>query len=385
MKTNSIIATQGNPVSRRAERNSNLELFRIITMLMIIAHHYVVNSGLTSIDGPIQADPTSLRSIITLLVGSWGKIGINCFVFITGYFMCRSHISARKFIKLFMQIEFYNVVIYLVFMFAGYEPFSITNFVLALVPVRDISTGFSSAFIMFYLCIPFINALIHNISERMHLRLISLCALIYMIPALLPKFSVSFNYVSWFIVLYLISSYIRLYPKKFFENQKLWKIMMLITITLSCLSVIGCTFLGEKVGKFLPFYFIIDSNQPLATITAFSAFMCFKNLNIKTSHFINTVSSTTFGILLIHANSDAMRQWLWYDLLKNVYAFSRPWFLAHMICSILGIFIICAAIDLIRIHLLEKPFLKHVDKRLPTWTSFFLNAENTFLKKLHLD
>lgn len=26
--------------------NSNIELFRIITMLIIVAHHYVVNSGL---------------------------------------------------------------------------------------------------------------------------------------------------------------------------------------------------------------------------------------------------------------------------------------------------------------------------------------------------
>ena len=27
------------------QRNTNLELFRVITMLLIIAHHYVVNSG----------------------------------------------------------------------------------------------------------------------------------------------------------------------------------------------------------------------------------------------------------------------------------------------------------------------------------------------------
>ena len=27
-------------------RDSNLELFRIVTMLLIVAHHYVVNSGL---------------------------------------------------------------------------------------------------------------------------------------------------------------------------------------------------------------------------------------------------------------------------------------------------------------------------------------------------
>ena len=31
------------------QRDSNLELFRIITMLLIVAHHYVVNSGLMEV------------------------------------------------------------------------------------------------------------------------------------------------------------------------------------------------------------------------------------------------------------------------------------------------------------------------------------------------
>ena len=33
------------------ERSSNIELFRIVTMLIIVAHHYVVNSGLLTIVG----------------------------------------------------------------------------------------------------------------------------------------------------------------------------------------------------------------------------------------------------------------------------------------------------------------------------------------------
>lgn len=69
-------------------------------MLLIVAHHYVVNSGLTAADGPIYNAPTSAHSIFLLLFGAWGKIGINCFVMITGYFMCRSKITAKKFAKL---------------------------------------------------------------------------------------------------------------------------------------------------------------------------------------------------------------------------------------------------------------------------------------------
>lgn len=33
------------PDIKSKERNSNLELYRIIVMLLIVAHHYVVNSG----------------------------------------------------------------------------------------------------------------------------------------------------------------------------------------------------------------------------------------------------------------------------------------------------------------------------------------------------
>jgi len=68
------------------QRESNLELFRIISMLLIVAHHYVVNSGLTLPEGPLATDPLSWRSIFLLLFGAWGKTGINCFMMITGYF-----------------------------------------------------------------------------------------------------------------------------------------------------------------------------------------------------------------------------------------------------------------------------------------------------------
>ena len=62
-------------------RNSNLELYRIIVMLSIVAHHYVVNSGLTAL---MDADPLNPKSLFLYLVGMWGKTGINCFVLITG-------------------------------------------------------------------------------------------------------------------------------------------------------------------------------------------------------------------------------------------------------------------------------------------------------------
>lgn len=84
-----------NITEKRSElmgRDSNLELFRILSMLVIVAHHYVVNSGLLEcIDAQTKLQ---LKDYFSLLFGWGGKTGINCFVLITGYFYV--HISYYK-------------------------------------------------------------------------------------------------------------------------------------------------------------------------------------------------------------------------------------------------------------------------------------------------
>lgn len=140
---------------QKKPRNSNLELYRIIVMLLIVAHHYVVNSGLMP---ELEKDPLSVKSIYFYIFGMWGKIGINCFVLITGYFMCKSQITIRKFLKLLLQIEFYNVIIYVIFVLSGYLSVkSFNELLMVFLPVKSIADGFTSCFLVFYLFIPFLN------------------------------------------------------------------------------------------------------------------------------------------------------------------------------------------------------------------------------------
>ena len=82
----------------RQKRSSNFELLRILTMLCIIAHHYVVNSGIT--EKITQSNVLQWNSVFALIFGWGGKTGINVFVLITGYFMCKSKISLKKFLVL---------------------------------------------------------------------------------------------------------------------------------------------------------------------------------------------------------------------------------------------------------------------------------------------
>lgn len=49
-------------VLQQKHRDSNLELFRVLVMLLIIAHHYVVNSGVW---GAILENGPSANSLFT--------------------------------------------------------------------------------------------------------------------------------------------------------------------------------------------------------------------------------------------------------------------------------------------------------------------------------
>ena len=368
------------------DRQSNLELFRILTMILIIAHHYVVNSGLAAQDGPISADPTSLHSLLLLFFGAWGKTGINCFVLITGYFMCEKKIKAQKYLKLLCEILFYRIVIMAVFWITGYEKPTIDSVLAAFLPVKDLKDGFADGYLVFYLFIPFLNVLVCNLSEKQHIRLLALTGFTYVfLGTFRPVLSVSMNYASWFCVLYLIASYIRLYPKKSFENAKRWGWITLVCAALAILSVTVCAFIAKQIGKPVYYHFMTDCNTLLAVMNATAVFLVFSNLRVPQSRIINMIARTTFGVVLIHAHGEAMRRFLWYDILDNIGHYSSPIANIHPILSVLGVFAVCAVIDLLRIILIEKPFFRLTDRKMPGIAVCWQRLEEKFFRKCNID
>ena len=343
-------------MSDKKERNSNLELFRIITMFFIVAHHYVVNSGLNYADGPIFRNMPSVKSLYLLLFGAWGKTGINCFVLFSGYFLCHSGISFRQFMKLLGEWMFYKIAIYFLFVITGYTSLSIMELFLTILPIQNIAQNFTGCYLVFYLAIPFLNILIHRLNKRQHFHLLCWCFFVYVFLGTFPLFSVVMNYVSWFMVLYLLSSYIKLYPEKVYDNTKLWGCLSLAFIVLCMVSVLACVCLDKN-----PYMYVSDSNTFLAIATGLSLFMFFKNVKIRNSKIINAAASIMFGILLIHANSDAMRQWLWKDVLNNVGAYDGNIYL-HSVLSVTGVMIVCGLIDYARIVTIEKIVLEWFDR-----------------------
>ena len=65
-----LILLDTNSMQQTKPRNSNLELYRIIVMWVIVIHHYVVNSGLL---GELAQNPTSTASLFCYLAGGGVK------------------------------------------------------------------------------------------------------------------------------------------------------------------------------------------------------------------------------------------------------------------------------------------------------------------------
>ena len=359
--------TESVSITQKPPRESGLELYRIIAMLLIVAHHYVVNSGLMDV---MYESPLEGKALFMFLFGMWGKTGINCFVLITGYFMCTSRITLRKFLKLLLMMYIYRIVIYAIFAVTGYNEVSLSSIVKLLLPVTSVKQNFVSCYLLFYLTIPFLNILVSHMTKRQHLLAAGLGLMIYTLFGSIPTIYVDKNYVSWFIVLFIIGSYLRFYPERWFSSRKLWVISTFISVLLAMLSVVALLAAGEWINTNygqklrLAYFLVADSNKVLAVAVAVSSFMLFKNLGIRYSKFINAVASAAFGVLLIHAHSDTMRQWLWKDTLDNV-----GWYtglvgsgsllivLLHAIASVIVVYSVCTLIEYLRIRYTEKPML----------------------------
>lgn len=350
-------------------RQSNLELLRILMMLVIIAHHYVVNSGLIGEITPslhmIENSPvTSFKALFALCFGWGGKTAINVFILITGYFMCTQQFQWTKVLYLYLQVKLYTIVIFFLFLFGGRESFALGNMLTAFLGVAyNFPNGFIPAFIFLYILIPFLNKLISAMQEREFRILIGILLWVFTI---IPTFSLNYRYAytPWYITVYLIGAYIRLYMPVWLESRNYCLWLTFTMLVLSWASIVVIAVLGLNV----PYYwFVSDSNKILAIGTAIALFCLFRTINIGSNRVINAFSSVTFGVLLIHANSDAMRQWLWSDVLHNVTAYhlSIGRFVIHAVASVFGVYIVCASIAIVLrkiiplskwINLLKKSF-----------------------------
>lgn len=94
----------------RAKRQSNFELLRIVAMVLILLFHYVYNS-----EFELKTSNFCLNKCVLRSLGFGGKLGVELFVLITGYFLSKKCSGARGAVRFLLQVSFYGVLTYYVY------------------------------------------------------------------------------------------------------------------------------------------------------------------------------------------------------------------------------------------------------------------------------
>ncbi len=359
--------TTGKTAELAPERSSNFELMRIVLMVAMVAHHYVVNSGLEQLyELPgLQPDMLFLQ-----IFGMFGKTGINCFTLLTGYFMVTSRVNLRKFLKVYLEVKFYYIGFYLLFLLTGYEAFSFVTLKQALFNViYEVNWLYTGTYIVFFLLIPVCNCVIRHITKVQYRYTLAFGFVYYTLISTFTELD-TFSYLGWMAVMYFLGGYIRLYKEKWTESLSGALAGLGISLVLMCLSIgyIDVNGLGGNACAY--YYFVNDSHKILALCCSVCIFLVFKNLKIPQNRRINQVAASTFGILLIHTNSHAMRRFLWKDVFDNTGAYMQGNIVLHALVTVALVFGVSLLIDMARIRWVERPLFRRLDQ-----CSWFQKAE----------
>ena len=376
----------------KTERQSNVELLRILAMLIIIGHHYVLHGGMADCTGA----PFYNRIWIQfLLLG--GKLGVSLFVLISGYFLVTAnHLRIEKLLKLWLQVFTWSIICYgvyhvLMHRYTGQNQFLISDFVKCFFPLIFQSWWFASTYIALILFSPFLNRLLISLSQKQYRSFLLLMTACWGIVPLLFGKSFEVSHLLWFCYLYSIAGYIRLH-----RNPEVFPLSGPKCIALACLLLFfvlfvvdRCRILRLNLLQFREEYrysFGEDGEQRfllLLTVVAVLLFTGFLKCRIKHSRIINLISSSTFGVYLLH-DSIHLRPALW-SLVNgshgDKYAYQLS-FILRSVAVVLLVFAACMLIELLRITLLEKRYRNalgragaRVEELLHKWNDSFDKAD----------
>jgi len=344
------------------QRNSSFELLRIFCILLIIVHHYS-SHGVAG----LSEHALTLNKIIEQVLSMGGKIGVNCFVLITGYFMTNATFHYKKLLKLILEVFFYSVLSMIVFYGLGLAAYDYKVVKESLFPLTYNMYWFATAYIVMYLLSPFINSFIKTLSQARHLKFILLLVVLWsVVPTFTFGQAPGYSTLGWFILLYLIAAYIKLYPHKYFRKYKVNILVAFLSYMTMILSVILLDILGLKNSAFSDSAtYFREMNMIPTLLCSISLFLIFKNLKIGSSKVINTISASAFGVYLIHDNY-FVGPYLWNNVFKNTSYLDSPYLLQHAIITTIVIFLGCTIIDQIRLHVLERPIFWLIDRKKET-------------------
>ena len=331
------------------ERQSNFELLRIVSMLMILALH--VNFYALGAPSNFEIAASPLGAYTRIFFEFVCIVAVNVFILISGWFGI--NIKLKGFLKFIFQILFYYTGIYLLLLIIGTRTLSWEGFKECIFAQK---TGwFIKAYIGLYIISPVLNTFVEHASRK---QLKSVIVAFYIFQTIYGWFFVkSTNFFAQgystfsFIGLYLLARYIKLYAtnNKYLNKSKKHDITVFFAL---CVleTILFAVSRACNWNEFTPTLWIYSA--PLVIVSALYLIVFFSKLNI-TNKFINIVAASSFSVYLFHSDPNIMP--IYTKTAREIFMnYSSIACLGLIILEILVFYIVATIIDKGRIWLWNK-------------------------------
>lgn len=338
---------------REKTRQANIELLRSIAMLMVVALHYLVKGNVAV----SLADDFSAGNVIFWFIKAICIVAVNVYVLISGYFLLEAKWKISRLVKLWFQTMFYSIGVPLVCLFLGageVRQWGRYDWINVLFPVQMEHYWFVTAYVILYLLVPLLGEGVKHLTQKQHKLVIAGLLLVFSVPkTILPigiptdRYGYDFG---WFVTLFMIAAYLRLYPVPMLRKKST---SLMIYLGAVCgiwgISVV-CAVLSRKD---LPFAYMMDMaycyNHLLVLIASVAFFSLFKEISIsegKISKVICKVSKYTLGVYLLHENIAVRDKWQFWAGVEGVR--EGMGIFPHMLITIAAVFIAGVMVDYVR-------------------------------------
>ena len=342
-----------NNINSRRERESNLELLRIICMVFLVAHHFAVHGGLLGLD-------FSLPKYVGLIFLPVGKICFIAFIAISMFFLVDGTNKSERFLKCWLEVIFYSVSLTIITWFMG-GCIRFRDLVSSFFVMISNSHGFAASYLLFLLIYPFILKATKKTTKKQARYLLIVVFWIQILSQIFRTWTgytqPVFSELTLFIFCYVLSLNLKRYPIKQLDNKWFdFFLVLLIYVYVYSINMVAYTGNLNEMSSFLC-GITGDESSIFFIVGGYALFYFFKNLHIPNSKMINYIASCTFGVLLIH-DHNFFRHLFWNDVVKTQIHFKSDKFVLWFVISVIGVYITCSTIDFLRQKILEENIVK---------------------------
>ena len=162
----------------KSKRLANVELLRVVAMLMVVMLHYLGKGELL----PIKNLHMDLTGYVAWILESLSVVAVNVYVLISGYFLVESEFKPKKIVKLVFQVLFYTILITILafsFGLVGKEELGFYNLIVQLFPFQLEQYWFMTSYLVLYIVSPVLAMGVKALSQK-NLKIVTLIMVAFM-------------------------------------------------------------------------------------------------------------------------------------------------------------------------------------------------------------